>query len=247
MTADDADDTDVLSFIRAHPRNPRLFFGISRQRSDISFTIFERGSDTAFRESCLTEEYEKLLLVSLAAVLARAASASPAPDVTLRVTPERDYVYRLGPRELIVQVEVEARKNDDARRSPMNLAIVLDRSGSMEGAKLEKARQAAAMAVDKLGDDDIFRSSPTMTKPICSFHPSASAAGTIAKNSRRAIIASRPAAALALHAGVVLGAKQVRRFFDKERVNRVILLSDGLANVGPSSTSDLSQSGSRVA
>ena len=26
----------------------------------------------------------------------------------------------------------------------------------MEGAKLEKARQAAAMAVDKLGDDDIF-------------------------------------------------------------------------------------------
>ena len=99
---------------------------------------------------------KKLLLVSLAAVLAQAASASPAPDVTLRVTPERDYVYRLGPRELIVQVEVEARKNDDTRRSPMNLAIVLDRSGSMEGAKLEKARQAAAMAVDKLGDDDIF-------------------------------------------------------------------------------------------
>ncbi|MEY2576348.1 MAG: hypothetical protein QOF80_1835, partial [Verrucomicrobiota bacterium] len=73
---------------------------------------------------------KKLLLVSLAAVLAQAASASPAPDVTLRVTPERDYVYRLGPREVIVQVEVEARKNDDARRSPMNLAVVLDRSGS---------------------------------------------------------------------------------------------------------------------
>jgi Ca-activated chloride channel homolog len=99
---------------------------------------------------------KKLLLLSLAAVLAQAASASPAPDVTLRVTPERDYVYRLGPREVIVQVEVEARKSDDARRAPMNLSIVLDRSGSMEGAKLEKARQAAAMAVNKLGDDDIF-------------------------------------------------------------------------------------------
>ena len=90
---------------------------------------------------------KKLVLVSLAAALAQAASASSAPDVTLRVTPERDYVYRLGPREVIVQVEVEARKSDDVRRAPMNLSIVLDRSGSMEGAKLEKARQAAAMAV----------------------------------------------------------------------------------------------------
>ena len=65
------------------------------------------------------------------------------------LTPERDYVYRLGPREMIVQVEIEARKNDDARRAPMNLSIVLDRSGSMSGAKLEKARQAEAAAADR--------------------------------------------------------------------------------------------------
>ncbi|HYJ06101.1 MAG TPA: hypothetical protein VEX43_13270, partial [Chthoniobacterales bacterium] len=62
---------------------------------------------------------KKLLAVSLAAVLAQAASASPAPDVTLRVTPERDFVYRLGPREMIVQVEIEARKSEDSRRAPM--------------------------------------------------------------------------------------------------------------------------------
>src|ERR1700719_276363 len=99
---------------------------------------------------------KKLLLVSLAAMLAQTAAASPAPDVTLRVTPDRDYVYRSGPREVIVQVEIEARKSEDAHRSPMNLSIALDRSGSMEGAKLDKARQAAAMAVDKHGDDDIF-------------------------------------------------------------------------------------------
>jgi Ca-activated chloride channel homolog len=35
----------------------------------------------------------------------------------------------------------------------------------------------------------------------------------------------------------------VRRFFERERVNRVILLSDGIANVGPSSTSDLARLG----
>ena len=186
---------------------------------------------------------KKLQLLSLAAALAQAASASAAPDVTLRVTPERDYVYRLGPREVIVQVEVEARKSDDARRAPMNLAIVLDRSGSMEGAKIEKARQAAAMAVDKLGDDDIF-SLVTYDSETDLLIPPERVGGRDHREELKARIHRiQPGGSTALHAGVVLGAKQVRRFFERERVNRVILLSDGIANVGPSSTSDLARLG----
>jgi Ca-activated chloride channel family protein len=187
----------------------------------------------------------KLQLLSLAAVfaLAQAAAASPAPDVTLRVTPERDYVYRLGPREVIVQVEVEARKNDDARRSPMNLAIVLDRSGSMEGAKLEKARQAAAMAVDKLGDDDIFSLVTYDDLTDLLIPPERVGNRDHREELKAKIHRIQAGGSTALHAGVVLGAKQVRSLFDKERVNRVILLSDGLANVGPSSASDLSRLG----
>src|SRR3954454_8603142 len=186
---------------------------------------------------------KKLLLVSFAAALAQAASASPAPEVTLRVTPERDYVYRLGPREMIVQVEIEARKNDEARHSPMNLCIVLDRSGSMEGAKIEKARQAAAMAVDKLSDDDIF-SLVTYDSETDLLIPPERVGGTDHREDLKARIHRiQPGGSTALHAGVVLGAKQVRSFFAKERVNRVILLSDGLANVGPSSASDLSRLG----
>jgi len=42
---------------------------------------------------------------------------------------------------------------------------------------------------------------------------------------------------------VSLGAQQLRRFIDQERVNRIVLLSDGLANVGPSRTSDLANLG----
>ncbi len=186
---------------------------------------------------------KKLLLASLAAALAQAAAASPAPDVTLRVTPERDYVYRLGPHEVIVQVEVEARKNDDGKRSPMNLCVVLDRSGSMEGAKLEKARQAASMAVDKLADDDIF-SLVTYDNETDLLIPPERVGGTDHREDIKARIRRIQAGgSTALHAGVVLGAKQVRSRFARERVNRVILLSDGLANVGPSSTSDLARLG----
>src|SRR3954462_2026243 len=186
---------------------------------------------------------KKLMLFSFAAALAMRAGASPAPDVTLRVTPERDFIYRLGPRELIVQVEIEARKNDEARRSPMNLCIVLDRSGSMEGAKLEKARQAAAMAVDKLGDDDIFSLVTYDSETNLLIAPE-----RVGNNDHREDLKSRihhiqAGGSTALHAGVVLGAKQVRERFSKDRVNRVILLSDGLANVGPSSTSELARLG----
>ena len=186
---------------------------------------------------------KKLQLLSLAAMFAKAVAASPAPDVILKVTPERDYVYRLGPREVIVQVEVEARKSDDVRRSPMNLSVVLDRSGSMEGAKLEKARQAAAMAVDKLNDDDIF-SLVTYDDQTDLLIPPERVGGRDHREELKAKIHRIQAGgSTALHAGVTLGAKQVRRFFEKERVNRVILLSDGIANVGPSSTSDLARLG----
>ena len=43
----------------------------------------------------------------------------------------------------------------DADRTPVNVAIVLDRSGSMSGQKLEHAKQAAIQAVDRLSNEDI--------------------------------------------------------------------------------------------
>ena len=95
------------------------------------------------------------LFMLVAGAFARAVVASP--DVTLRVAPERDLVYSGGSREVIVQVDLDAKRPDHSgKHVPMNLAVVLDRSGSMRGAKFEKAKQGACVAIDKLADDDFF-------------------------------------------------------------------------------------------
>jgi len=46
--------------------------------------------------------------------------------------------------------------DNESDRTPANIAIVLDKSGSMAGEKLESAKQAARMAVNLLNENDII-------------------------------------------------------------------------------------------
>src|SRR4051794_13393265 len=90
------------------------------------------------------------LLTGLASTVAFAAPET----LTMRVVPERDLVFSKGPREVTVEIELEGRRTEHAARSPMNLTLVLDRSGSMTGAKIEKAKQGACAALDQLDAND---------------------------------------------------------------------------------------------
>jgi Ca-activated chloride channel family protein len=180
----------------------------------------------------------------LAGAFARQMLVASEPEIRLRAVPERDLVYSGGSREVIVQVEIEARKRDHGHpRVAMNLAVVLDRSGSMQGAKIEKARQAACVAVDQLADDDLFSLIIYDNQSEVLVAPERVGSSRHREELKSAIDRIRPGGGTALHGGVTLGARQVRKNLDKERVNRVILLSDGLANVGPSRTSDLAALG----
>ncbi|PLY13069.1 MAG: hypothetical protein C0631_15420 [Sedimenticola sp.] len=125
-------------------------------------------------------------------------------------------------------------------RTPANIAIVLDQSGSMQGAKLERAKEAAIMAVDLLNDSDIVSivSYDTTVQVIVPATPVRDKAEI-----RRAIQRMRADGSTALFAGVSKGAREVRKYMDGERVNRVILLSDGQANVGPRSATELGELG----
>ncbi|MCB9782185.1 MAG: VWA domain-containing protein [Candidatus Omnitrophica bacterium] len=132
--------------------------------------------------------------------------------------------------------------NED--RPPVNVAIVLDRSGSMSGDKIERAKEAAKMAVDRLSPKDIV-SIVTYDHTVNVLLPATKV--TDKGYIKNEISKIQPGGNTALFAGVSKGAGEVRKFLEDNRVNRVILLSDGLANVGPSSPGELANLGESLA
>ena len=163
----------------------------------------------------------------------------------LNLVPDRDVLLRGQPQEIVVKIDLNAiADRQKHRRTPLNLAVVLDKSGSMTGAKLEKAKQAATQLVDRLAPSDVF-SLVIYSDEARVLVPAQKVED---KESLKEKIESIEAGgSTALHAGVKTGARQVREYFSGKRINRVILLSDGLANVGPSSTSDLRRLGHELA
>ena len=179
------------------------------------------------------------LLLGLSAMASSFAGA-PVPAVQLRVDPERTSIHPDSQNRCVVQIELEGKSATSKRALPLNISLVLDRSGSMQGAKLERARQAACLAIDRLGDNDTF-SLVTYDDSVNVLIPPQRVRDRDALKSLVRQIEC--GGSTALYAGVQRGAEQVRKFLDAENVTRVILLSDGIANVGPSKTEDLSRLG----
>jgi Ca-activated chloride channel homolog len=136
----------------------------------------------------------------------------------------------------LIGFELDSQK----QRPPVNVSIVLDKSGSMQGEKIEQARAAAIAAVQRLSSRDIV-SIVAYDSTVKVIVPSTKLTDKEAVIQRIREIQAN--GSTALFAGVSKGAEEIRKFLDKEKVNRVILLSDGLANVGPQSPSELGELG----
>ena len=133
----------------------------------------------------------------------------------------------------------------EAKRTPVNVGLVIDRSGSMgDEDKIGKAREGAAMALERLNEDDIA-SVVAFNHLVKVLVP----AGHVTDHGRitRAIEAITADGQTALFAGTKEGIRQIEAYLDRGKVNRLILISDGLANVGPSSPADVAELGRQAA
>ncbi|MGA3144792.1 MAG: VWA domain-containing protein [Verrucomicrobiota bacterium] len=163
----------------------------------------------------------------------------------LNLVPDRDVLLKGRPQEVVVKIDLNAiADRQKHRRTPLNLAVVLDKSGSMTGAKLEKTKQAALQLVDRLAPNDVF-SLVIFSDEARVLVPAQKVEDKEALKEK--IESIEAGGSTALYAGVKTGARQLQEYFSSKRINRVILLSDGLANVGPSSTRDLRRLGSDLA
>jgi|LGVF01.1.fsa_nt_gb Ca-activated chloride channel family protein len=161
--------------------------------------------------------------------------------VKCRVEIDRAILPAGGAQRAVVKITLDAPPPPGKSIRPaVNLAIVLDRSGSMAGQKLERAKDAAVEALRHLGPMDMF--SVVVYDHNVSTVVSAQHATNIERIEGR-IRQIRSGGNTALFGGVSQGAAEVRKNLGGNYVHRIILLSDGLANVGPSSPEDLGRLG----
>jgi Ca-activated chloride channel family protein len=143
----------------------------------------------------------------------------------LRVTPSQPALPSLGEDQILyLMAEVAASDQIESQRLPLNLCLVLDRSTSMKGGRLQQVKEAARYIVDRMEAQDalslvvfsdraqlVLAGEPEMDKTAA----------------RLAINSIQSGGGTEILQGLKLGLEQMGRWQTDESVSHLILLTDG--------------------
>ena len=134
-------------------------------------------------------------------------------------------------REAVLQIGfTTAEINERSDLRPLNLVLVIDKSGSMaDDDKMSRVKEGLRTMLTKLRPDDVISIVAFDYRPQVLY--AASKVGNGAEV-RYAIDCLAPDGGTNLHSGLMLGYAEARKHFRHGATNRVILLTDGIANVG---------------
>lgn len=133
--------------------------------------------------------------------------------------------------QVYLYIDMKADRVETSReRTPMNVSIVIDKSGSMdERNKLDYVKKAAQYIIDQLSEDD-YISIVTYSDRVDVLQKSSRVRNK--SDLKEQISNLRADGYTNLSGGMFEGYDQVNNTYRKGYVNRVLLLSDGLANRG---------------
>jgi Ca-activated chloride channel family protein len=135
---------------------------------------------------------------------------------SLPVTDGEQAVYAL--------VDIKAGTGTTLGTMPANIALVLDRSGSMDGEKMNNLKEAVGYVVDHLGDNDLV-SVTIFDDQVETLVPSRPAKNRDEIKAGLASVIVRGGTQIS--DGLSAGLAEVKKGISKDRVNRIVLLTDG--------------------
>jgi len=146
-------------------------------------------------------------------------------EIKLNVTLNKPIIPVTSTQQLVYAlIEVRPTEVISKTRMSLNFGFVLDHSGSMRGAKVERLKEAVTLALTKIAPEDlvsvtIFNDSAEVVAP----------SGALSKQAslRDKIQRIRAGGGTQMARGMSLGLREVYRAFDPNRVNQVLLLTDG--------------------
>ena len=157
---------------------------------------------------------------------AGAAQSGSRPLLAARVLVSRNPLpASVGPQVLYALLEIQPALQADAPAAPVNLCIVIDRSTSMQGPRLDQVKAAVLQVIDSLRESDTFSvvAFSDRAEVIIPAHRS-TVERTVSKAKVTTISAGGGTEILQ---GVLCGLTELHRHLSPSAVNHLLLLTDG--------------------
>jgi Ca-activated chloride channel family protein len=149
-----------------------------------------------------------------------------APRIALR-TEVHPLALARDDAECVATVRVDVEAPADAAVRPLNLALVIDRSGSMGGEKIDTARAAAARVIERMADGDVITVVAFSTEAEVIVPATRLRDGRAQALARVGQIQVQDQTNLAR--GLQAARSQMAPYLRPDHVNAVFMITDGLA------------------
>jgi len=150
-------------------------------------------------------------------------------EITLSAVLNRTTLYPSGQTQLVYAlIEVRPEAAAAQARIPLNLSLVLDKSGSMAGEPIRHLRDAVRALIDRLGPEDVVSivTFETRSQVVAPAQPARDRDAL-----KRAVGGIEAGGGTQMSSGMRLGLQELERHAGPDRLSRMVLLTDGRSSV----------------